>query len=212
MAQPPQTRTGRETLLSASSIWLFGRVVEDLEIRQADHDPFIEPRDSCNNFLANQLGCHDSDPARAPRLARIYAFSYEGTYYELEWPALFLVHGPGAAAEAGAGGAGTSAVPGDPSRTGLSQTDFEFAANLRVWSYDRADLSIRLDVDSGSFEQILLDVIFGGGGGGSMSGARVSGARVAGARVAGARVAGARVAGARVAGARARGGRDDGGD
>ncbi len=209
MAQQPRETKGRETLLSASSIWLFGREVEDLKIKQPNHDPFVEPRDSCNNFLGNQLGCHGDEAGKSPRFARIYAFSYEGTYYELEWPTLFLVHGPGAAAEVGAGGGGATNKPGDPSRTGLAQTDFEFAANLRVWSYDRADLSIRLDIDSGSFEQILLDVIFGGGGG-AVSGARVSGARVAGARVAGARVAGARVAGARVAGARARGGRDDG--
>ncbi len=208
MAQPPQRPQGRETLLSASSIWLFGRVVEDLAVTQPDHNPFIGPRESCNNFLRNQLECQHTDPEKSPRFARIYGFSYEGAYYELEWPALFLVHGPGQAAEVAAGG-GAAAAAGDPSRTGLAESDFDFAANLMVWSYDRADLSIRLDVDSGSFEQILLELIFGGGGG-SVSGARVSGARVAGARVSGARVAGARVAGARVAGARARGGRDDG--
>ena len=90
----------------------------------------------------------------------------------------------------------------------MAAQDFSFADDPMVWSYDRADLSIRMDVDSGSFEQILLDLVLGGGGGPSVSGTRVSGARVAGARVSGARVSGARVAGARV-----RGGRDgDNGD
>ena len=78
---------------------------------------------------------------------------------------------------------------------------FQFADDLIVWSYDKADYTIRMDVDTGMFEQVLLDLFFGGDGGGP-SGARVSGARVSGARVSGARVSGARVSGARVSGAR----------
>ena len=62
---------------------------------------------------------------------------------------------------------------------------------------------IRLDVDSGSFEQILLDLVLGGGGGPSVSGVRDRGPSVSGVRV----------SGVRVAGVRARGGRDgDSGD
>ena len=204
-----------ETLLSPSNILIFGRIVEDLQVvvpgppPDPRHGPFVQPRTGVHQFLEDQLTGPNSG------FARIYGFSYEGRYYDLPWPTLFLVHGPGqpaeTAAQSGGAGAGNQRVaraPDDPDRSGLGAQDFSFADNLMVWSYDRADLSMRLDVESGTFEQILLDLVLGGGGGPSISGARVSGARVAGARV-----SGARVSGARVAGARARGGRDgDSGD
>jgi len=203
----------RETLLGPSGIWLFGRTVDDLEIKQEmakgknpkvdpeGHDPFVGPRESCNNFLRNQLLCGAEDKDSKPQFARIYGFSYEGSYYDLPWPALFLVHGPGVDAETGHGR--YSIRPDNPSRTGLGATDFTFAEGLKAWSYDRADFSMRLDVDSGTFEQILLDLVFGGGGGPSVSGVRVQGVRVSGVRA----------RGVRVSGVRARGGRDgDAGD
>jgi uncharacterized protein YjbI with pentapeptide repeats len=89
----------------------------------------------------------------------------------------------------------------------VTAADFQLADDLRVWSYDKADYTIRMDVETGMFEQVLLDMFFGGDGG--VSGARVSGARVSGARVSGARVSGARVSGARISGARLSGGRGD---
>ena len=203
-----------ETLLSPSNVLLFGRIVEDLDVVIPDrppippgtpdprHGPFTIDRTGPNRFLETQLGA-----AANPAFARIYGFSYEGRYYDLPWPTLFLVHGPGEPAETPPEPR-VSRAPEEPDHSGMAAQDFSFADNLMVWSYDRADLSIRMDVDSGSLEQILLDLVLGGGGGPSVSGARVSGARVAGARVSGARVSGARVAGARV-----RGGRDgDNGD
>ncbi len=198
-----------ETLLSPSNIMLFGRVVEDLEIRHggSEHNPFVIPRESASSFLAKELSHARGEGKEREllgRFARIYGFSYEGRYYELPMPTLFLVHGDGADPERVAVDARAARAPDDSSRSGMAAQDFSFADNVRVWSYDRADLSIRLDVDSGTFEQILLDLVLGGGGGGPV----VSGARVSGARVAGARVSGARVSGARVAGARVRGGRD----
>jgi uncharacterized protein YjbI with pentapeptide repeats len=87
---------------------------------------------------------------------------------------------------------------GDPSLTGLAAADFQFADDLMVWSYDKADYTIRMDVQTGMFEDVLLPMVDGGGPG--VSGARVSGARVSGARVSGARVSGARVSGARLSG------------
>ncbi|NIO41492.1 MAG: hypothetical protein GTO41_15745, partial [Burkholderiales bacterium] len=47
----------------------------------------------------------------APVFARIYGFAYAGVYYELETPALYLVHGDGqeAATPAKSGGAGGNA-------------------------------------------------------------------------------------------------------
>ena len=34
---------------------------------------------------------------------------------------------------------------------------YSFSEDIRVWSYDTADYSIRMDVETGTFEQILLD-------------------------------------------------------
>jgi hypothetical protein len=207
-----------ETLLSPSNILLFGRRVIDLKIVQppdpgapeldARHTPFVSGRANLNKNLEQQLA--DANAG----FARIYGFSYEGTYCDLPKPALFLVHGPGVDAETVAdprsferGGGPPPVIGGDqgkaersarapdsPSRTGLAAADFSFADKLKVWSYDKADYTIRMDVETGMFEQVLLDIFFGGGGPG-VSGARVSGARVSGARVSGARVSGARLSG-----------------
>ncbi len=150
-----------------------------------------------NNFLADQK--------LNGMLARIYGFSYEGAYYDLPKPALFLVHGEGDPAVLPSQAAGTAAsltrAPRETSLSGVAAADYQLADDLRVWSYDKADYTVRMDVETGMFEDILLDPFFAGDGGG-VSGARISGARVSGARVSGARVSGARVSGARLSGGR----------
>ena len=137
--------------------------------------------------------------------ARIYGFSYEGRYYDLARPALFMVHGDGEPASlpgklSGKGGKKDednphlARAPLQASETGLAASDFQFAEALRVWSYDKADYTIRMDVETGMFEQVLLDAeldedaiaTFSGGQRARVSGqrARVSGqrARVSGQR------------------------------
>jgi hypothetical protein len=149
-----------------------------------------------NNQLDNQL----SDDAG---FARIYGFSYEGAYYELPNPTLFLVHGEGESATDGNmphPPEHGSRAPTNPSVSGVAAADFQFADDIMVWSYDKADYTIRMDVETGMFEQVLLDVMFGGGPGG------VAGANVRGANVRGANVRGANVRGANVRGANVRGG------
>ena len=47
--------------------------------------------------------------------------------------------------------------------TGLAAAGFDFADGLRVWSYDKADYTIRMDVDVGMFEDVLLDAALSGG-------------------------------------------------
>ena len=156
-----------------------------------------------NSFLETQL--------EDATFARIYGFSYEGVYYDLMTPTLFLVHGDGEPATLPSKITGTSTTeanlaraPRSPTLTGIAAADFEIADDIRIWVYDSADLTIRMDVQTGRFEDVLLSAFFadGGGGGSGLSGARVSGARVSGARVSGARVSGARVSGARLSGGR----------
>ncbi|MCF6432668.1 MULTISPECIES: hypothetical protein [unclassified Leisingera] len=148
-----------------------------------------------NNLLGDQL----SDDAN---LARIYGFSYEGTYFELPEPVIFLVHGDGESAtgqQSPAGQVQVSRAPLDPSVTGVASAEYQIANDIRVWDYDKADYTIRMDVMTGMLEQVLLDVFFGDGGP-SVSGAKVSGAKVSGAKVSGAKVSGAKVSGAKARG------------
>jgi hypothetical protein len=133
------------------------------------------------------------------RFARIYGFSYEGTYFELPSPTLFLVQGEGESATDNLPDDHASRAPFNPSRSGVAAADFQFADDIMVWAYDKADYTIRMDVATGMFEQVLLDAYFGGGG------PAVSGAKVSGAKVSGAKVSGAKVSGAKVSGAKARG-------
>ncbi|WP_206520495.1 MULTISPECIES: hypothetical protein [unclassified Mesorhizobium] len=44
--------------------------------------------------------------------------------------------------------------------------DFEFADDIMVWSYDKADYTIRMDVETGMFEDVLLAAMLGDGPGG----------------------------------------------
>ena len=121
------------------------------------------------------------------QFARIYGFSFDGAYFEIPTPVLFAVKGEGIDAD-------DVAVPGpDPLQK-------EFVKNLSAWVVTRSDETVRLDVETGKFGGLLLDIA--GESAAGVSGARVSGARVSGARVSGARVSGARVSGARISGAR----------
>ncbi len=187
-----------ETLLSASNIVLFGRVVEDVSISapkgNKSHNPSKAMSKGTLSGLQRQLTRTELGDLTAnareslAKFARIYGFSYEGAYFEVGVPVLFLVHGDGVA-------------PSEIKVPGPDSDDENFYKDLRAWSYDRSDETMRLDIDSGTFEQTLLSTI-GGDGGPGVSGARVSGARVSGAWVSGARVSGARVSGARISGAR----------
>lgn len=160
-----------EKLQNLTEVVLFGKIVEDLEI-----DSGKKSRDK-------------------PKLARIYGFSYDGSYYEMAATTMIVVHGNGTPA--------SSAQVAGPTSGGE-----KFLKSLNTWEYDLTSPSMRLDVSTGSIEDLLMGD--SGDGGPGMSGARVSGARVSGARVSGARVAGARVSGARVAGARVSGARVSG--
>jgi hypothetical protein len=162
-----------ETLLSPSTILLCGRVVQDLQFLPGVHQgPSPQglnanqpqgpnalqpppPRQGRNNFLQQQL----ADPNAM--LARIYGFSYEGHYYDLPQPAIFLVHGPGTPAELSPG----LGVPwnrlertaAEVDRTGVAGTGRSSSLDIKVWSYDKGDFSVRFDIETGPFEQILLE-------------------------------------------------------
>jgi hypothetical protein len=110
-----------------------------------------------NKFLEKQLN-------QNPRLARIYSFSFEGAYYEIPKPAIFLVEGFGLPVMSGyydwtdLDTTGVMARPWEFSSraTGPGGT-YPIANDIRYWNYDRGDFSIRMDVEAGQFWQILLE-------------------------------------------------------
>ena len=139
----------------------------------------------------------------SPQLARIYSFSFEGGFYALPRPPIFLVHGSGLPV-------GGWTIPSTVDQSGVAAREWDFSGNptinrpsgpndLVYWEYEKGDFSLRLDLDAGPFEQILLQMALRGAGG--VSGAGVSGAGVSGAGVSGAGVSGAGVSGAGVSGA-----------
>jgi hypothetical protein len=144
-----------ERLLSTSRILLYGRGVVDLQVVPPPPDPDPEPvlAGGVNMFLQKQLA------EEGAKIARIYGFSYEGHYYDLAKPTLYLVHGLGQVAErAGVGPPSRRArAPDETDRSGVAATPRSFSEDMRVWAYDKGDFSIRMDVETGTFEQILLE-------------------------------------------------------
>ncbi len=177
-----------ETLLTPSSIKLYGRVVSSIVF---NNDTTAGPGN--NNFLQQQLATGN------PRFARIYAFSYQGSVYTLPVPSMFLVHGGGTKVD------GTART--DIDESGVAAREWEFSKSdsdkdLVYWEYEKGDFSIRFDTEAGPFEQILLLASLRSGADRSdrsgaglevRSGAGVSGAGVSGAGVSGAGVSGAGV-------------------
>ena len=141
-----------ENLLTPTAVKLFGRIIHGLKI-EVPQDGWKPEALGDNNFLRKQLA---TDPqGHPPRLARIYGFSYEGYYQNLPVPALMVVHGDGAEIKEGQHGEPTV------DSSGVVAHDWQFSASdshggdLRYWEYDKGDFSMRLDVQTGTFEQLL---------------------------------------------------------
>lgn len=136
-----------ETLLSSSQVRLFGRIFHGLKL-----DPAGLAELSQNSALPNRNPLTDKlNPDFDPRLARIYGFTYEGSYFKLDAPYVFLVHGEGKAID----------EPASMADVGVEIKDATFLKGVRMWSYDKVDFSIRIQVCSGWLEEILLDAAMG---------------------------------------------------
>lgn len=181
----------------AGSLW------EAVEVKLEDGRGFEFTEVGTNRSRGNKLLQSQLNDDRAC-FARIYGFSYQGSYFDLPTPVLFLVHNDGNALtpDTTPPNFSESRAPHGPTFSGVGAADFQFSDDIRVWSYDKADWTIRMDVDTGTFEQMLLDIYFSGDDGSPLM---VSGGRVSGGRVSGGRVSGGRVSGGRVSGGRAKG-------
>jgi hypothetical protein len=184
-----------DTLLNQSKIWLFGRVLADIKINKEAYagpdnanNGNIEgqpPSMSQNRFLLNQLTL-----ATDPKFARIFAFSYEGSFFDLQRPALFLVHGDGIEPDTPDAIVDPNLTfldraPASFGRTGLGTQAGSFAAGVKAWAYDRADFTIRMDADTGTFDTLLLSAELGGWDGPTRSAGSVARASGSVARSAG---------------------------
>jgi len=190
-----------ETLLTSSTVLLFGRKIADLKLEPVNYDE----QEGANVFLKKNLSVKDA------HFARIYSFSYDGGYYDLDTPALFLVQGDGEDPNAPRPQQNIPPGPGSLTDVGVAAQGAAFAPDVRVWAYDAHEFLIRLDVSSGMLEEILLypelgdyddGMQFGGGkvGGGKVGGGKVGGGKVGGGKVGGGKVGGGKVGGGKVGG------------
>ena len=167
------------TILAPSAVRLFGRVLMGATAprvgdatKKGRADPPEETPGPGGLSVAAPGGIADALPDYAGRsllfqslegdnlnIAHIFAYSYQGSYKPLHVPAAFLVQGVGESVRH-AGGV-------DPARLGLAQLDgtITFAKDLVFWIYDRADLILRLDLNSGTLQTLVIDAETGGGHG-----------------------------------------------
>jgi hypothetical protein len=189
-----------ETLLTPSSIKLYGRLLNDLQYNYDATTVTIGD----NNFLQKQLfSAFGGAAAPVTCFARIYAFSFEGAIYSLPKPSIFIVHGKGNQIDFGNKLRTTTDMSGVVAR----EWEFSYGKDLVYWEYEKGDFSLRLDTEAGPLEQILLAAAVRGADMGDRSGANLgirSGANVSGANVSGANVSGANISGANVSGANVR--------
>ena len=161
-----------DTIAGDSSIRVFGRLTWDIILREdvekrneayakrpGSTGP-VPPRLSENNLLIEQL-CSEH-----AKLARISCFSYQNEMFDLAKPAIFLVHGEGTrvefSAESGASGLVLRKSPPYTELSGMVGQKGSFAPDIFMWVYDRADFTVRLDTETGSFDQVLLAFELGG--------------------------------------------------
>ena len=169
-----------ETFFEPTRIWLFGKPFTALTYNRAamnnefaDYvapargEPLPTPPKRIDRTLRRQDGPkHDL----APILARIYSFSYEGYYYKLPRPLLFLLNGDGQRRHRQPEGQRDhSGVHFDTKFTGLEAKDWNFSDDIRVWQVDRKDLTVCLDVEIGNYQEVLLDTMIAWRRGGASS-------------------------------------------
>jgi hypothetical protein len=134
---------------------MYGRVVKALTLDVTSTD-LTTPGFGTNAWLQKQLTQQEvasNKQMTGSRLARIYAMSFEGAFYNLPKPAVFVVHGEGkAVSNPGFASAGTAM-----DESGLPVREFAWESDIRYWEYDKEDVSLRLDIVAGTLDEILID-------------------------------------------------------
>ncbi len=121
-------------LLTGSVVRLFGRKIDGVPVTKNGLK-----KATTNKRLHDALGKLQGDL----RLARIYAFSFEGQFHTLPKPTIFLVDD------------GSQDTGKD---TGLaSKGNVTLEKDIEVWTYDKDDVMLRADIVIGTVDDVLID-------------------------------------------------------
>ena len=144
-------------LLKHSRILIYGRATAGISL---DAKPAAASGDASGDAqIPNSAGADR-------KLVTVFGFEFEGHYYDLPKPVILQVHGD-------------SSKPKDSDA--IVESDPKLVGDIEVWSCDKDDLSVRLDVSSGSLEDILLEkAVSDSGVAAQTSAKRVSGKRMSG--------------------------------
>jgi hypothetical protein len=151
-----------ETFLEPTRIFLFGKPFPTLVYDPRPMGPEFEalnvPEDGAD--LPMPPGRVEQALRQAAEaeghFARIYGFSYEGQYYKMPRPLLFLVRGE----------EGRARIPEEPDGgyrqfntrfVGVEARDWQFGNDIRVWAVDKHDIAVCLDVAIGTYNKVLLE-------------------------------------------------------
>ena len=134
-AAAPPGPPGGEPLLAGASVRLFGSLFAGLTLGTlGPRPPFPGGFPAANQNL---------------QLARIYGFSWQGNYFKMATPAVFVVDGPG-----------VPVIDGLPlaaiGQVGLELKDEFFSTNVLMWNAYDVDFSVRIDITSGWLSEILI--------------------------------------------------------
>jgi hypothetical protein len=169
----PNINSAFETLLEPTRIFLFGKrfptLVYDPTPMSGGTPEYPEREFEATNVP--QVGAElPMPPGRVEQalrqaeadgiFARIYGFSYEGHYYKMPRPQLFLVRDEG-----------HSRVPEEPGAdyrqfntrfVGVEARDWQFGNDIRVWAVDKHDIAVRCDLEVGTYNKVLLESLAAG--------------------------------------------------
>ncbi|MGF1563036.1 MAG: hypothetical protein ACFB3T_12750 [Geminicoccaceae bacterium] len=120
------------SLTEQSKVRLFGAKIDEIAIK-----PGATPESG------NSLKARLSQPGAC--FALIVGFAFEGHYYDLNKPALFLVEGDGKPL------ANTFEALGTFKPGHIADND------VRYWMCDKNDITVRLDTETGMIKDILLE-------------------------------------------------------
>lgn len=166
----------RENLLAPTLIRLFGVEFDGLKVNLGQFEPPKNPKPECMSETATASApVVDTVVAHQgrgeARLARIYAYAYEGHYYRLTRPCIFLVHGEGVEIQPLSGVTvklhgttkGDDEFCNSIADLGAEIQQHLFSCCVRMWAYDRLDYAVRVDLTMGFFSEVLLDPAQGPG-------------------------------------------------
>ena len=134
-----------ETLFAPSTIRMFGRLFTGLTVGELGLSPHANAP-----LLAALQKLNPEQIKHCLKLARIYGYSYQGNYFKLAEPAVFLVYDEGMSVTAGQ-------IPIPMDEIGVELKDEVFASEIRMWTADGLDMGVRIDISIGWMKELLLN-------------------------------------------------------